>query len=150
MTVYIETLLSTSFQNNEFLLCTCVLVSRSCLNLCNHVDCSPPGSSLSMWFSSQNTGVGSHSLLQGIFPTQGSNLHLLRYRQILYCLSHQGSPSSLASILWRWPVRGLFCFSLFLRSILNYLCLCVCVYTFRVFQLIIISLFDAHCSIFGQ
>jgi len=29
-------------------------------------------------------------------------------------------------------------------------CECVCVYTFEVFQLIIISLFDAHCSIFGQ
>jgi len=38
--------------------------------------------------------VGCHTLLQGIFPTQGSNLHLLHllhYRQILYCLSQQGS-----------------------------------------------------------
>ena len=34
-----------------------------------------------------------HSLLQGIFLTQGSNLGLLHYRQILYHLSHQGSPS---------------------------------------------------------
>ena len=40
----------------------------------------------------QNTGVGSHWLLQGIFPTQGSNLGLLHCRQILYCLSHWGSP----------------------------------------------------------
>ena len=39
----------------------------------------------------KNTGVGSHSLLQGIFPTQGSNLGLSYCRQILYCLSHQGS-----------------------------------------------------------
>ena len=31
-----------------------------------------------------NAGVGSHSLLQGIFPTQGSNPGLLHYRQILY------------------------------------------------------------------
>jgi len=38
----------------------------------------------------QNTGVGSHSLLQGIFPTQGSNPGLLHCRQSLYCLSHQG------------------------------------------------------------
>ena len=38
----------------------------------------------------QNTGVGSHSLLQGIFPTQESNPGLLHCRQILYCLSHQG------------------------------------------------------------
>ena len=39
----------------------------------------------------QNTGVGSLSLLQGIFPTQGSNLGLLHYRWILYQLSHKGS-----------------------------------------------------------
>ena len=38
----------------------------------------------------QNTEVGSFSLLQGIFPTQGSNPGLLHYRQILYPLSHQG------------------------------------------------------------
>ena len=40
----------------------------------------------------QNTGVGSRSLLQGIFPTQGSNLGLLHCRRILYSMSHQGSP----------------------------------------------------------
>ena len=40
----------------------------------------------------QNTGVGSLSLLQGIFPTQGSNPGLLHCRQILYCLSHKESP----------------------------------------------------------
>ena len=39
-----------------------------------------------------NTGVGSHSLLQGIVPTQGSNPGLPYCRQILYSLSHQGSP----------------------------------------------------------
>ena len=40
----------------------------------------------------KNTGVGRRFLLQGIFPTQGLNLGLLLYRQILYCLSHQRSP----------------------------------------------------------
>ena len=40
----------------------------------------------------QNTGVGSFSLLQGIFPTQGSNPGLPHYRQILYQLSLKGSP----------------------------------------------------------
>ena len=40
----------------------------------------------------QNTGVGSCSLLQGIFPTQGSNPGLPHYRHILYQLSHQGIP----------------------------------------------------------
>ena len=44
----------------------------------------------SMGFS--NTGVGCHFLLQGIFLTQGSNLGLPHCRQMLYCLSHQGSP----------------------------------------------------------
>ena len=40
----------------------------------------------------QNTGVGSHSLLQGLFPTQGWNPGLSYCGQILYQLSHQGSP----------------------------------------------------------
>ena len=40
----------------------------------------------------KNTGVSNHSLLQGIFLTQGLNLDLMHCRQILYCLSHQGSP----------------------------------------------------------
>ena len=40
----------------------------------------------------QDTGVGSLSLLQGIFPTQGSNPGLLHCRRILYQLSHKGSP----------------------------------------------------------
>ena len=38
----------------------------------------------------QNTGLGSQSLLQGIFPTQELNPGLLHCRQILYQLSHQG------------------------------------------------------------
>ena len=40
----------------------------------------------------QNTGVGSCSFLQGIFPTQKLNPGLLHFRRILYQLSHQGSP----------------------------------------------------------
>ena len=43
----------------------------------------------------QNTGVGSLSLLQGIFPTQGLNPGLLHCRWILYQLSHKGSPRML-------------------------------------------------------
>ena len=49
---------------------------------------------LSPWnFPGKRTGMGRHFLLQGIFPTQGSNLGLLYYRQTLYRLSHQGSPT---------------------------------------------------------
>ena len=40
----------------------------------------------------QNTGICSLSLFQGIFPTQGSNPGLSHRRQILYQLSHKGSP----------------------------------------------------------
>ena len=40
----------------------------------------------------KNTGLGSHSFLEGIFLTQGSNSGLLHSRQILYHLSHQGNP----------------------------------------------------------
>jgi len=40
----------------------------------------------------QNIGVGSRSLLQGIFLTQGLNPGLPHCRQILYQLNHQGSP----------------------------------------------------------
>ena len=48
----------------------------------------------------QNTGVGSLSLLQGIFPTQGSNPGLLQCRRILYQLSHKGSPRTLQCIAY--------------------------------------------------
>ena len=55
----------------------------------NPMDCSPPGSSVHGNSPGKNIGVGCHSLLQGIFPIQGSNLGLLYCRQILYRLSHQ-------------------------------------------------------------
>ena len=75
-------------------------VAQSCLTLSDPMDCSPPGSSVHGIFQarvlewvaiaysscntpSQNTGVGSPSLLQGIFPTQGSNPGLLNCRQII-------------------------------------------------------------------
>ena len=50
-----------------------------------------PTSPLCPWdFPGKNIGVVYHFLLQGFFLTQGSNLCLLHWRQILYCLSHQG------------------------------------------------------------
>ena len=60
-------------------------------------------------FLGQNTGVGSLSLLQGIFPTQGSNPGLPRCRRILYQLSHKGSPRMLQWVAYpfssgsSWP-----------------------------------------------
>ena len=47
---------------------------------------------LSVGFPSKDTGVHFYSLLQGIFPPQGSNPRLPHYRQMLYHLSHQGNP----------------------------------------------------------
>ena len=43
---------------------------------CDPVDCSPPGSSVH-GFSGVNTGVGSHFLLQKVFPTRGQSPHVL-------------------------------------------------------------------------
>ena len=50
-------------------------------------------------FPGHNTGVDCHFLLQGIFPTQGSNPGFLYCRQSLYCLSHQGSPDPFSSCI---------------------------------------------------
>ena len=59
----------------------------------------------------QNTGVGSHSLLQGIFPARGSNPDFPHCRRILYQLSHRGSLrvtgmlliiSGLTGVNWDW------------------------------------------------
>ena len=49
---------------------------------------------LSLDFPGKSTGKGCHFLLQGIFLTQELNPGLLHCRQILYCLSHQGSSKS--------------------------------------------------------
>ena len=67
------------------------LVAQLCLTLCDSTDCSPPGSSVHGDSPDKNTKVGCHALLQGIYPTQGSNPGLLHCRLILSCLSHQGS-----------------------------------------------------------
>ena len=52
----------------------------------------PLGSSVHGDSPGKNTGVGCHALLQGIFPTQGTNPGLSHCRWILYHLNHQGSP----------------------------------------------------------
>ena len=57
---------------------------QSCPTLCDPMDCSPPGSSVRGNSPGENTGVGCHSLLHGIFLTQGSSLGLQYCRQILY------------------------------------------------------------------
>ena len=57
-----------------------------------------PSRLLCPWNSpGKNTGVGCHCILQGNFLTQGSKLGLRHCRQILYHLSHQGSPQPVHS-----------------------------------------------------
>ena len=54
----------------------------------------------------QNTGVVSLSLLQGIFPTQGSNPGLPHCRRILYQLNHKGSPRILEWVAYPFSSRS--------------------------------------------
>ena len=61
-----------------------VKVTQSCPTLCNPMDCSAPGSSVHRIFQGKKTGVDCLALLQGTFPTQGSNRALLHCKQILY------------------------------------------------------------------
>ena len=76
----------------SFIFCPeCAFFAQSCPTLCDPMDCSPAGSSVHGILQARITGVGCHFLLQGIFPTQGSNLGLLHCRWILYQLSQQGS-----------------------------------------------------------
>ena len=73
-----------------------MLVTQLCLTLYDPMDCFL-ASSCPWDFPGKNTGVGCHSLLQGISLTQGLNLGPLHCRQILYHLSYQGS------LLPVWP-----------------------------------------------
>ena len=69
-----------------------LVAAQSCLILCDPIDCSLPGFSVHGDSPGKNTGVGSHSLLQGIFQAQGLNPGLLhRQADFFSCLSHQGS-----------------------------------------------------------
>ena len=49
------------------------LVAQSCPTLCDHMDCTPPDSSVHGDSLGKNTGMGCHALLPGVILTQGSN-----------------------------------------------------------------------------
>ena len=108
------------------------LVAQSCLTICDPMDCSPPGSSVHAGSLSKNTGVGCHSLLQGIsLAGRPANPGLPPCRQSLYHLSHQGSPFNVREYIkshiyikgcdfifsnglnwcwkWNWPKPCLIC-----------------------------------------
>ena len=81
-----------------------VKVALLCLTVCSPIESHSPWNSLG-----QNTGVGSPPHVKGIFPTQGLNPGLPHCRQILYQLSHKGSPRILECIAYpfssgsSWP-----------------------------------------------
>ena len=84
---------------SALLVLSCQSESRSVVS-----DSLRPHGLYSPWNSpGQNTGVGSLSLLHGIFPTQGSNPSLLHCRQILYQLSHKGNPRILEWVAYPSP-----------------------------------------------
>ena len=77
-----------------------VKVTQLYPTLCDPMDCSP-------WNSpGQSTGLRRLSLLQGIFPTQGLNPGPPHCRQILYQLSHKGSPRILEWVAYPFSSRS--------------------------------------------
>ena len=99
----------------------CVIHHFSCdRTFCNAMDCNPQGASVHGDSPGKITGIGCHFLLQGIFPTQGSNPALLHCRQITIPTESSGKPvicirdnikisklfwwtkSSLVSSFWVW------------------------------------------------
>ena len=81
------------FNGISFAFCVVCVKSLSCVRLfVTPTDYTLSGSSVHGDSPGKNTGVGCHALLQGIFPTQGSNPGLPHCRQILYQLSNKGSP----------------------------------------------------------
>ena len=93
-----------------------LMLSRvSRVRLCDPMDCSPPGFSVHGDSPGKNTGVGWHVFFQGIFPNQGSNLHLLWLLHCRHILDHLA--------IWEAPLLGyllIICFfniSFFLLSL---------------------------------
>ena len=65
------------YKNCFILICSDAKLLQLCLTLCDPMDCSLPGFSVHGASLGKNTGMGCHDLLQGIFPIQGLNPHLL-------------------------------------------------------------------------
>ena len=79
-------------QHADILLCEKENLKHLITTTKNHL-CSSPVSSVHGTLQARILEwVARHSLLQGISPTQGSNLGLLHCRQFLYCLSHREAP----------------------------------------------------------
>ena len=113
----------------------CVQLLQSCLTLCNPMDHSPPGSSVHRILQARIILESAAMPFSRIFLTQELNPALLHCRQILYQLSHQGSPlrtvlKGIPSLLpvfrpfdldWNYVISFLGCYRIFsflLESIL--------------------------------
>ena len=77
-----------------------VKVAQLCLTICDSIDYTVHGISKPEYWN------GSLSLLQGIFPTQESNPGILHRGQILYQLSHKGSPRILVWVAYPFSSRS--------------------------------------------
>ena len=130
-----------SLAARNLLPCICLVV-QSCPTFCDPVDYTLPGSSVHRDSPSQNTGVGCHALLQGIFPTQGANPGLPHWRQILYHLILQGSPwilrwvayPSSRGLSWRKNLTRVSCIALYQLSYQGSLLPCISYLKFLYFS----------------
>ena len=101
-----------AFLSPSFFLCVCS-VTQSCLTLWDPLDCIIYLAPLSMGFSRHDTWVGSHFILQGIFPTQESNPRLVHWQAGSLPLASPGKPP-------------------FVYVCTNVcICVCVCIYIYR-------------------
>ena len=103
------------------------LVAQSCPTLCDPMDCSPPGSSVHGILQARILEWLATPSSRGSSSTQGSNPGFLHCRQILYHLSHQGSPfpvtGELYSLVWFWiesPYAKVFLDPFFFVSLFSY------------------------------
>ena len=94
---------------------SCVQLFATCFQLFG-----PPDSSVHGDSSGKNTGVGGHAVLQGIFPTQGSNPGFSHCRQILYHISHQCEKSLISPTnLWDIKLNKMNYFSVVMGDMAN-------------------------------
>ena len=87
---HISTVRNPSYSRLLGLLCVCAQSLQSCPTLCNPLDCNPANSSVHEILQARILEWVAIPFSRG--SSQGLNLGLLHCRQILHCLSHQGSP----------------------------------------------------------
>ena len=104
----------------------CAKLLQSCPILCDPMDCTLPGSSVHEIFQARIPEWGTISYVQGIFPTQGSNLHLLcllHWQMGSLPLTPPGKPTTTFHKL-SWKVKNTVCWPASYRR-LSFLAVCV-------------------------